>query len=209
MALPNDRDRKESKPRSQAPFEDAAEGVSAGLRIVAASQALRREAIEMRLRIWIDRLGEQRVDIDRWLAFALDAAISVESAERGTLQFLDEARQALVIRVQRGFEQPFLDFFGDVRVDASCSCGLVLRDNKPVVVKDVSKSPVFANAELAAMMNAGIEGVKSVPITANGDLLGVLSVHYLPLFGRMDGDVSRLQRLAGLISTRLARLSAA
>ena len=177
-------------------------------RTLTVSRSLRDAYMHLRTRIWIDRLARvSNRDRDDVFACALDGAISIESADCGVLQLLDAERQVLKIRMQRGFEQPFLDFFAEVTTEMNCACGRALRDRLPVVVHDVSASAIFIGTpELRVIMAAGIEGVKSVPLFSGERFIGVLSVHYLPLFGRMTNDVTHLEQLARVISTRLVEL---
>ncbi|MBV8381894.1 MAG: GAF domain-containing protein, partial [Planctomycetaceae bacterium] len=78
---------------------------------------------------------------DAVLDSALDAALSVASADCANIQLIHPNRRGLVLKAQRGFEPPFLDFFAYVD-DSHSACGVALRERRPVVVEDVSRSPI-------------------------------------------------------------------
>jgi GAF domain-containing protein len=157
----------------------------------------------MRHHLWMQRLKRVRASHgrDAALEFALDAALSVASADCANIQLIEPGRPGLVLKVQRGFERPFLDYFAYVDDDRS-ACGVALRERRPVVVVDVTRSPIFAQAPgLAVMLGAGIRSVSSAPIVGStGELRGVLSVHYRRPYAHLDPDLSRLQALASTLA---------
>ena len=108
---------------------------------------------------------------------ALDAAIRATGAQRGTLQLA--CADGLRIIAQRGFEQPFLDFFARVR-DESSACGAALVHGRRVIVADVARDPMFAGTPAGGvMLQAGARAVQSTPLlAASAEVIGVLSTHY-------------------------------
>lgn len=108
---------------------------------------------------------------------ALDAALRVTGAPRGNLQLA--SADGLRIVAQRGFEQPFLDFFACVRDEAS-ACGVALMHGRRVIVADVARDPIFAGTPAGGvMLQAGARAVQSTPLlAASGEVIGVLSTHY-------------------------------
>jgi len=106
----------------------------------------------------------------------LDAVVAATEAAKGNVQLWDG--RALRIRAQRGFQPPFLEFFD--RVEAGeAACGAALKAQRPIVVDHVDKSPMFSAAPRAAVLEAGVRAVQSLPISRHGEPLGVISVHYL------------------------------
>jgi hypothetical protein len=107
----------------------------------------------------------------------LDAAIQAAGADMGTLQVAGP--DGLRIVAQRGFEQPFLDFFAVVSDEHSAS-GRAMKTGRRVIVPNVEESEIFAgSAGLAVMQAAGARAVQSTPIVAaSGWILGVISTHY-------------------------------
>ena len=107
----------------------------------------------------------------------LDEALQVGPAQRGNVQVLNLAENALEIAAQRGFEQPFLDRFRFVRRDDGCACGRAWRAGRRVNVPSVENDVAFAGYVDAAR-EAGFEGVQSTPIVCGGVTVGVLSTHF-------------------------------
>jgi GAF domain-containing protein len=165
--------------------------------------SMREEAIAMRQRLLMQRLIQKRAGTgrDATLDSALDAALSVASADCANIQLIHPDRRGLVLIAQRGFEPPFLDFFAYVD-DSRSACGVALRERRPVVVEDVTRSPIFAQTPgLAVMLGAGIRAVTSTPLIGNtGEILGMLSVHYRRPHADLDSDPTRLQALASAIA---------
>jgi hypothetical protein len=165
--------------------------------------AMQEEDVAMRHRLWMQWLTQIRAGAGRDAALdhALDAALSVASADCANIQLIDPNRGGLVLKAQRGFEPPFLDFFAYVE-DSHSACGVALRERRPVVVEDVNCCPIFAQTPgLAMMLGAGIRAVTSTPlIGGTGDFLGMLSVHYRRPHARLDSHLNRLQMLASSIA---------
>src|SRR5689334_18747130 len=80
------------------------------------ARAIKEEAAEVRLQLWLERLGQMRPHScrDTALGQALDAAISVLSADWANIQRVHPGGRGLVLEAQRGFRTPFLDFFAFV-----------------------------------------------------------------------------------------------
>ena len=116
-------------------------------------------------------------DFSRRLDEILDAAIDVTGADMGNIQLLEGG--ALKIAVQRGFDAPFLEFFGSVH-GAQAASGTALQRGERVVVHDVADSPIFAGTPaLEVMRAAGARAVQSTPLISRaGRRLGMLSTHY-------------------------------
>ena len=109
---------------------------------------------------------------------ALEVAIRATGAAMGNVQ-LHEA-DGLHIVAQRGFQQPFLDFFACVS-GPHCACGAAVASGQRIVVPDVAADPLFAGKPSGeAMLTAGALAVQSTPLVgAHGELIGVLSTHYV------------------------------
>jgi GAF domain-containing protein len=171
--------------------------------LIQQATALKEEAAAMRLRLWLEWLPRLRRHADRDTALerALDAAISVGSADGANIQLVHPSRCGLVLKAQRGFRRPFLDFFAFVS-DRHSACGVALEERRPVVVEDVLRSPIFAQTTgLDVMLEAGVRAVKSLPLVGPaGRILGMLSVHYRRPRAHIDSDLTRLQTLAAAVS---------
>jgi PAS domain S-box-containing protein len=119
-------------------------------------------------------------EFDKCLGAIVDAAIFVTGADKGTLQLLNPETGTLVIRAQRGFHQPFLDFFSQVEDETAAVCGAALSAMKRVVVEDVLTSELFAGEPAAAVLLAeGVRAVQSTPLMSSSELVfGMFSTHF-------------------------------
>lgn len=127
---------------------------------------------------------------------ALEACIGATGADRGNLQLRDSG--SLVIVAQRGFEQPFLDFFRRVDGDAS-ACSSAMEQAQRVVVADVASHPIFAGtAAEPVMASAGVRALQSTPLLAeSGEVLGMVSTHYAVPRQATDRQLRVLDEIAG------------
>lgn len=79
----------------------------------------------------------------------LDATIATMGADKGNIQLLDRSSGCLRLAVQRGFHQPFLEFFAEVRPEEAARCGQAFHCAGRVVVEDVERSEIFAGQLVA------------------------------------------------------------
>jgi GAF domain-containing protein len=160
---------------------------------------MKEEAAEARLHLWLDRFTQLQGHIDRDTALeqCLDAALSVTSADYANIQLVHPGGRGLVLKAQRGFREPFLDFFAFVQ-DRRTACGLAMEERRPVVVQDVIRSPIFAQTRgLDVMLDAGVRAVRSAPLVGrSGEVLGMLSVHHRQPRDHIDSELVRFQALA-------------
>lgn len=80
------------------------------------------------------------------LSAVVDAAIRITGADMGNIQLFDLASAALRIEAQRGFSQPFLEFFDCVH-DGHAVCGTAFKTRAQIIVEDVAE-PNFGYARL-------------------------------------------------------------
>jgi PAS domain S-box-containing protein len=126
-----------------------------------------------------NRLVREGGDLNRNMNAIVDTAIAITGADKGNLQLLDPTTGLLTIAAQRGFEDPFLNFFASVRDDAS-ACATPMRSSERVIVEDVRESEIFAeNPARQVLLDAGVCAVTSTPLLAStGNLLGMVSTHF-------------------------------
>jgi PAS domain S-box-containing protein len=144
------------------------------------NQERTRRDLEDTLRLQeVSRRFVQHEDIHSLLGAFLDAAIAITDTERGTLQLANPDAGALTIVAQRGFAQPFLDFFGKVH-DGNSGSGAALWRGERVVVEDITKSEFFVGTpSMEVLLDAGVRAVQSTPLfSRSGVLVGVLTTHY-------------------------------
>ena len=119
-------------------------------------------------------------DFNGCLSAILDAAIFVTAADKGNLQLLDHETGSLVIRAQRGFAQPFLDFFSYVYDETDAACGAALGAAERVMVEDVTSSDLFAGKPSGEVLLAeGVRAVQSTPLVSSAHVVfGKISTHF-------------------------------
>jgi hypothetical protein len=110
----------------------------------------------------------------------VDAAVLVGGARGADLQVYDPDPGVLRMAAQRGFSPEFLDYFATVDTTGRTACAQALATREPVLVDNVSRSPIFVGqASLEPMLDAGSRSVQSYPVlAAGGEVLGVLSFHH-------------------------------
>jgi GAF domain-containing protein len=162
---------------------------------------MKEQALDMRLRIWLNRIADRRAHSSRAnvLECVLDAAMSVASADFANIQLVGANRRRLTITAQRGFHSPFLHFFEIVDAQDT-ACGVALAERRSIAVLDITSSAIFADTEgLDVLLDEGIRAVVSEPlIDYSNQLVGVLSVHYrLP---QTNTELPRLRALAAAVA---------
>lgn len=85
---------------------------------------------ELSSRLW--QAPTLRAGLDEMLA----ATIELLGADMGNVQMLDSKRGVLQIEAQRGFQQPFLDFFREVSMTNDSACGRALRSGERIIIEE-------------------------------------------------------------------------
>jgi len=111
---------------------------------------------------------------------AMEAVDRLIGPDMGNTQAFDSSDGSLTIVDQRGFRDPFLEFFERVRGEKGAACGAAMERGGLVVVEDVTRSPVFLGTpSLDVLLEAGVRAVESMPFhDPTGRLAGVVSVHH-------------------------------
>jgi hypothetical protein len=127
---------------------------------------------------------------------ALDAAINAAGADKGDMQLARP--EGLRIVAQRGFGQPFLEFFAIVDARSASACALALKTARRVVVSDVASDILFASTSAGEVLaEAGVRALQSTPLCADsGNVLGVLSTHWGSPRGLTEPQAEALDRIA-------------
>jgi two-component sensor histidine kinase len=117
-------------------------------------------------------------DVQSAVNITMDAAIELHQADFGTFQVLRSESHDLEIVAQRGFKEDFLEAFRSVSADDPCACGRALREQKPIIIKDVIKDNEFTPYREIAL-EAGYRAVVAMPmVSGDGEFSGVLSTHF-------------------------------
>ena len=139
------------------------------------------------------------LDVESVMREVLQAAIAVPQTSRGLLSLCSPEPSGLVMAVQAGFDQSFLDEVRHVPPGGG-ACGTAYVERRQVVVEDVAVDPVFA-AYRGAAERAGFRSCHSTPLcTRRGDIIGVLSL-FFPIPRRPAERELRLMDLYARIAT--------
>jgi PAS domain S-box-containing protein len=149
-------------------------------------------------------------DLHECLATILEAAIAITGADKGNIQLLDLETGTLEIAAQRGFQSPFLDFFGSVGAGEAAACGAALQASERVIVEDVTQSELFAGQpSLDVLVEAGVRAVQSTPlISSAGTVFGMISTHFSLPRRPSEHDLRLMDVLAQQASDYLERKKA-
>jgi len=172
-----------------------------------AARRLREESTDTRLALRLELLArmDPRTGRDGILNAAVDVAVDALDADCGNIQRVYHGR-GLELVAQRGFADPFLDYFAYVD-DTTTACGAALRAGELVCVEDVTESRVFRNSQaLEQLLVAGVRAVSSMPLrSGTGEVVGMLSVHYRAPRAHAAGDRLRMQTLARALGQVIGR----
>jgi len=110
----------------------------------------------------------------------LDGAISLMSADMGSIQIFDRKRGELKLIASRGFHPESTAFWEWVRPSSGSTSGHSLSSGGRVIVSDVETCAFMAStADLDSYRRSGIRAVQSTPLVSrSGPLLGVISTHW-------------------------------
>jgi PAS domain S-box-containing protein len=110
----------------------------------------------------------------------LDAAISLMSADMGSMQIFHTDRGELRLLTERGFHPESAAFWKWIGPDAATSCAMALSTKHRVVVPDIEACDIIAGTpHFDACRRSGIRALQSTPLVArSGRLLGMISTHW-------------------------------
>ena len=128
----------------------------------------------------------------------LEDALSLLHADRGNVQIVDPVTGSLVLVMQAGFSDEFLEYFAVVKDDGS-ACGRAASQHTQTVIGDVNSDPGFAPHRGIAAASR-FRAVQSTPLVdQSGQLVGVLSTHYPRPYRPPARDLGLMRRLGELI----------
>lgn len=132
------------------------------------------------------------------LTDGLEDSLSLLHADRGNVQIVDPVTGSLVLVLQTGFSDEFVEYFAVVDDDGS-ACGRTASKHSQTVIGDVTTDPGFApHREIAAASR--FRAVQSTPLVdLSGQLVGVLSTHYPRPYIPPARDLGLMRRLGELI----------
>jgi GAF domain-containing protein len=131
----------------------------------------------------------------RELRESLDVSMSIQGADMGLIQVVDNEANLRII-AQRGFTREFLRYFKKVRANDSSACGRAFRAASAVSITDVQEDAGFAPHRGIAR-SAGFRAVQCAPLVrADGNVNGVLSVHYRAALPNAQWRIGKLYESA-------------
>jgi len=125
----------------------------------------------------ISTLLIQEGNLDALYERVLDAAISLMSADMGSIQRYDPKQDQLQLLVSRGFRPELVACCERIDRKSATSCGMALAAGRRVIVPDTERSEFIAGtADLTVSCQAGIRAMQSTPLVSrSGQLLGMIS----------------------------------
>jgi len=154
--------------------------------------------LELKVLFEISRIIGQALDLDRALEAVLAILNESMAMRRATVTLLDEETGVLNIRASHGLSE-IERRRGIYRTDEGVT-GRIFQTAEPFYVPDISKEPLFLNKTLSRPRHRSGIAFVGVPILAQGQPVGVLTVDRL--FGDEvgpDEDVRFLTIVAQLI----------
>lgn len=132
------------------------------------------------------------------LSGILDAVIEGTGADMGNIQAYVPETRTLHFRVQRGFQEPFLESLSSVD-SGHAACRTALKTGERVIVPDIANSTIFSGTRLLeVMLDAGIRAVQSTPLIGkSGDVWGMLTTHYRTVTEPRKKDLRLIDYFAG------------
>lgn len=108
----------------------------------------------------------------------VDAASSIVGSDFGNIQLLDPTSGDLKIVAQCGFPTWWCEFWNKMSKGQGV-CGTALERGQRVIVEDVERSPIFADAIARDIqLKVGVRAVQSTPLVSRtGKVLGMFSTH--------------------------------
>ncbi len=107
----------------------------------------------------------------------LDLSIKVQEADFGDLQILDRENALLRIKCIRNLPVDFVKTFLSVPIYGASVCARAFRSASPVFVEDVLVDPAFSQYRALAAAS-GVRSVYSIPLSIQGEIVGVVSTHF-------------------------------
>jgi GAF domain-containing protein len=143
--------------------------------------------------------------VDALLRNTLVSAARLHGTGLGNIQLVDWNRRELMIAVNLGFDQEFLDAFRSVRPNDGSVCAHAVRERKAVLAEDVFADREFAPYREIAR-KAGFRAVLSIPlISSRNAFVGVLSVHFPEVHRPTAEALSTTQAMATAAADELLR----
>jgi PAS domain S-box-containing protein len=142
----------------------------------------------------------RETELEPLLSEVLNATIELQNADMGTVQLYDLKTRRLEVAAQHGFDPELLREYANHSVGGVRARAIALRQR--VIISDVEQDLEFApHRQFAAA--AGFRAVQATPLLrANGDVLGVITIHFRLTHQPSERDL----RLTDLYAQQAAQL---
>jgi PAS domain S-box-containing protein len=140
----------------------------------------------------------------------LDAAISLMSADMGSMQIFHPQRGELQLLVARGFHPESAAGWEWVRLDAASTCAMALSAGCRVIVPDIEACGAMAGtADLFAYRRSDVRAGQSTPLVSrSGQLLGMISTYWRKPHRPTERELQPLDVLARQAADLIERSAA-
>ena len=191
-----------------------ADAVGRSLRLVFPSQAVTRVLevgdVMSNFDVVPSLLDASHRELESFFTDVVERAIGLDGAPRGSAQLFDPKTGVLHLVAAPGFSASFHSHFEAVRDHRGASCGVAASTRRIAAVPDVAESPTFRGTpSLDVMLDERARACISVPIVADGVLLGMFSTHHeRPRTWDVEA-IRALEDLAAKAAEELAPIAAA
>ena len=135
--------------------------------------------------------GADRKSLDK----VIETAVAISGANKGYVEFLDPGTGTLVLAAQRGFDEPSLKLFRQVRETTGVG------STEPTIIEDLRTEEKLPGAISRGLIDAGIRAVTSTPLlSSTGNVLGIVTT----LFDTPHHPGERELRLMDLLARQTA-----
>jgi hypothetical protein len=126
------------------------------------------------------KCADTRKSVKSCLDAALETAMAVTRADKGSIQLFDVESAALRIAVHRGFDERFLAGIAKPSASDPSAVAHALTTSERSITLDVSDADSFAMPfSPGILLSEGIRAIKSTPlISSTGRVLGMISIYF-------------------------------
>ena len=111
--------------------------------------------------------------LDELLRLIVSVTAEVMNSKISSLMVLDPEKKELVIRATQSISEEY-NKKPNIKVGEGIA-GIVARENKPILVADISQEPRYLNQNIAR--KEGLVSLASVPLALKGRVIGVLNCY--------------------------------
>lgn len=166
----------------------------------ATDTALRRRLRELSVLNSTAALLSEPLDtnLDSVLEKILAKVLALSDMEAGEVCLYESAKGRLTVRAQRGFPPEWLD--SRRHRPLSCLCGRAMRQQGPICIPDIR---TVQDGTCSACKRTGFRGYCAIPLRAEGETLGVLTLRGQQACQNVDQKLDLLAAIGNQISIAL------